>query len=204
MDQKISLYEEPSRAGGLMKNIILLVIIAAVACAAAYAVVSFGVEKVRMPGRSMEETFSDGDLLLVNRAAYRFGEPDRGDIIVFQMADTGVYSVKRVVAVPGDRVKISEGVLYVNGEAYKETSKVAPMKTAGTASSELLLEDGAYFVLGDNRESSEDSRFASVGCVRPEQIVGKVWLRLSPSFGIAGRLNPADGGESETKETNGK
>ena len=202
MDHRISLYDEPSRAGKVIREVVILLVIAAAALAAAFGVVHFGAEKIRMPGKSMETTLSDGDLLLVNKAAYRFGSPKRGDIVVFQMPDTGAYQIKRVVGLPGDRLKIAEGVLLINGEPYKEPAQVEPMSTAGTAAEEILLGEDQYFVLGDNRTNSEDSRFASVGLLSRSQIVGKVWLRLAPEFGIASKLNQAL--PEETKESDDK
>ncbi|MBQ4474477.1 MAG: signal peptidase I [Lachnospiraceae bacterium] len=203
MDHSIRLNHEPSRAGRVLREIVILLVIAAAACGIAFAAVHFAAAKVRMPGKSMEATLSDGDLLLVNTALYRFRAPQRGDIVAFQMPDSGAYSVKRIVGLPGDRVRIAEGILLINDEPYQEPAKVDPMKVAGTAAEEILLGEDEYFVLGDNRGASEDSRFASVGLLSRAQLTGKVWLRLSPSFGIADRLNEAAPAQEETKESNG-
>lgn len=96
-----------------------------------------------------------------------------------------LYYVRRVVAVPGDTVQIKDGALYVNDELYKESTDVASMEDAGLASDPIELEKDEYFVLGDNRNNSEDSRYANIGNVKRDYIIGKAWFRFSGlgSFG---------------------
>ena len=90
------------------------------------------------------------------------------------------YYVRRVVACPGDTIQIKEGVVYVNGEAYQEKITVASIEDAGVASEEIKLGTDEYFVLGDNRNNSEDSRYANIGNIKKEYIIGKVWFRVAP------------------------
>ena len=141
-----------------------------------FAAYSLGMH-VTVMGSSMEDTLEDGDTVFVNRVAYLVSEPQAGDIVVFLLNgnEKDHYYVKRVVAVPGDTVQIVDGVLYVNGEMYDEEDTEA-IKTAGLAQEEITLGEDEYFVLGDNRNSSEDSRYTSIGNVSLEDIAGKAWF----------------------------
>lgn len=141
-----------------------------------FAAYSLGM-RVTVMGSSMEDTLEDGDTVFVNRVAYLVSEPQAGDIVVFLLNgnEKDHYYVKRVVAVPGDTVQIVDGVLYVNGEMYDEEDTEA-IKTAGLAQEEITLGEDEYFVLGDNRNSSEDSRYTSIGNVSLEDIAGKAWF----------------------------
>ena len=149
-----------------------------------FAAYSLGMH-VTVMGSSMEDTLEDGDTVFVNRVAYLVSEPQAGDIVVFLLNgnEKDHYYVKRVVAVPGDTVQIVDGVLYVNGEMYDEEDTEA-IKTAGLAQEEITLGEDEYFVLGDNRNSSEDSRYANIGNVKSEYIIGKVWFVISPFSSI--------------------
>jgi signal peptidase I len=107
--------------------------------------------------------------------------PQKGDVVVFLPNGNANshYYVKRVVATPGDKVQIINGSLYINGViASDDDEKYDKMEDAGIASNEIKLESGEYFVLGDNRNSSEDSRSANIGVVRTNMLIGKVWFKL--------------------------
>ncbi len=133
-------------------------------------------------GQSMAETLYGGDEILVNRFIYKVTNPKPNDIIVFlpNGNEKSHYYVKRVVAVPGDTVLIRDGVLYVNGELFDEETDVAAMEDGGLASEEITLGADEFFVLGDNRNNSEDSRYANIGNIRKEYIIGKAWFRVAP------------------------
>ena len=133
-------------------------------------------------GQSMSETLESGDEILVNRFIYKVSDPKPNDIIVFlpNGNEKSHYYVKRVIAVPGDTVLIQNGAVYVNGELFDEKVDVSAIEEAGLASEELKLEDDEYFVLGDNRNNSEDSRYANIGNVKKDYIIGKAWFRVSP------------------------
>lgn len=129
-------------------------------------------------GVSMEPNLYNGQTIFVDRFTYVLASPDKGDIIVF-LPNGNVnahYYVKRVVAIPGDTVQIIDGRLYVNGVVQEEAFD--KMEDAGIAQNPVLLKKDEYFVLGDNRNSSEDSRSANVGPVKRENIVGKAWFCL--------------------------
>lgn len=133
-------------------------------------------------GQSMAETLNGGDEILVNRFIYKVTNPKQNDIIVFlpNGNEKSHYYVKRVVAAPGDTVLIQNGALYVNGELFEEEIQTASMEEAGLAAEEITLGSDEFFVLGDNRNNSEDSRYANIGNIKKEYIIGKAWFRVAP------------------------
>lgn len=133
-------------------------------------------------GQSMADTLSNGDQILVNRFIYKVTDPKPNDLIVFlpNGNEKSHYYVKRVIAVPGDTVQIKSGAVYVNGELFEEEVDVSAMEEAGLAADEIKLEEDEYFVLGDNRNNSEDSRYANIGNVKKEYMIGKAWFVVSP------------------------
>ena len=132
---------------------------------------------VRVIGVSMEPQFSNGQKVLVNRYAYLLTAPHKGDVVAFLPNGNKNlhYYVKRVVATPGDTVQIIDGRLYVNGERVKEEG-FDKMAEAGIVKNEYILANDEYFVLGDNRNNSEDSRSANIGPVKSKDIVGRIWF----------------------------
>ena len=130
-------------------------------------------------GVSMEPTLYNGQRIFINRLSYKIKGPQAGDVVVFLPNGNrnAHYYVKRVVAVPGDTVQIQDGILYVNGEASDLIT--VKIQEEGIASNELTLGKGEYFCIGDSPGSSEDSRSANIGPVDSEDIIGKVWFRLS-------------------------
>ena len=130
----------------------------------------------------MADTLSNGDQILVNRFIYKVTDPKPNDLIVFlpNGNEKSHYYVKRVIAVPGDTVQIKSGAVYVNGELFEEEVDVYAMEEEGLESYEIKLEEDEYFVLGDNRNNSEDSRYANIGNVKKEYMIGKAWFVVSP------------------------
>ena len=129
----------------------------------------------------MEPSEVSGQTVLVNRLAYKIFSPKQGDVIVFLPNGNANshYYIKRVVATPGDRVQINDGCLYINGYlATEDDEKYDKMEDAGIAANEIKLGSGEYFVLGDNRNSSEDSRSANIGIVKTNMLIGKVWFKF--------------------------
>lgn len=143
---------------------------------------AFGVQ-IEVAGQSMTPLLNSGDVVLMNRLAYDLGKPQRLDVVVFQREDEKM-NVKRIVGLPGDVIQIRNGFLYVDGERLVADNGLDQVTLAGLAENPIELGEDEYFLLGDNRDSSEDSRFANVGNVREDQILGKVWFRISPLIDI--------------------
>jgi signal peptidase I len=138
----------------------------------------FVVKSFWIPSESMVPTLEVGDRIFVNRFVYRFIEPERGDIVVFDSLETDDELVKRVVAVPGDRVRVGNGVLRVNGDIPEEPYAVPIVFGDGSDFGPTRLSEGEVFVMGDNRGNSRDSRF--FGPVPLENIEGEAFFRFWP------------------------
>ena len=141
-------------------------------------------------GQSMSKTLNGGDQILVNRFVYKVTDPKTNDIVVFlpNGNEKSHYYVRRVIACPGDTVQIKNGKVYINGELYKEDIVSASIEDPGVAADEVKLGDDEYFVLGDNRNSSEDSRMANIGNVKKDYIIGKAWFHFK-GFGKMGLID---------------
>ena len=133
-------------------------------------------------GESMEPTLKSGDKVLINRLVYEVKSPSYGDLIVFKPNgnQNAHYHIKRVVGKPGDTVTIKSGRVFVNGELLNETVQTESMQDAGMAEEGVKLGTDEYFVLGDNRNNSEDSRSANIGNVKKEDILGRAWFVVTP------------------------
>ena len=151
---------------------------------AAVAVVFLG-KSTSVVGMSMEPTLENGQQIFIDRFLYILSSPKAGDVVAFlpNGNENSHYYVKRVVAVPGDKVRIADGTLYVNGQESKwVTEKILD---AGIAENELVLGNKEYFCIGDNPNNSEDSRSANIGPVEESDMIGKAWFHLkSGSDGI--------------------
>jgi signal peptidase I len=151
-----------------------------------------------MIGVSMETTLNDSDKVIINKFSYRFTDPKRFDVIVFKQSgkEHSYYDIKRIYGLPGETLQIKEGLIYINGEVIEDKINAEPMANYGLADEEIILEENEYFVLGDNRNNSEDSRFASIGNIRKDEIVGEAFIRVKP-FNFINKLNQIQETESE-------
>ena len=165
----------------LIKEIFSWILITVISTFLAFVfVLAFGMQ-VKVIGDSMEPLEANGQTVLVNRLVYKILSPKEGDIIVFLPNGNANshYYIKRVVATPGDKVQIIDGSHYINGELSEEDDeKYDKMEDTGIAANEIKLGSGEFFVLGDNRNSSEDSRSANIGIVKSNMLIGKVWFKL--------------------------
>lgn len=139
-------------------------------------------QSVTMQESSMEPTLAVGSQYFVNKLAYKTSSPKRGDIIVFRTngSDDAALHVRRVIGLPGETIQIVNGRILINGEACKEGKDFPSINNPGMAANAITLEAGEYFVLGDNRNNSEDSRYADIGKVNKKYITGKLWFQISP------------------------
>ena len=163
-----------------LKDTVSFIIYIAVVFVITYLVITYVGQRTEVIGTSMEYTLSDGDNLIVDKISYRFHDPERFDIIVFPYQD-GTYYIKRIIGLPGETVRIDEeGSIYINGERLQESYGKEVIKNPGCAIEEITLDDDSYFVLGDNRNKSMDSRDKRVGLIRREAILGKARWRIYP------------------------
>lgn len=184
----LSFYKKKKRiSAALMKEILVWCFGIFAAVLIAFAVVYAVGMSTSMIGVSMEPELYNGQRVLINRYAYLLTSPKAGDVVVFLPNGNrnSHYYIKRVVAVPGDTVQIIGGRLYVNGEQVVD-ERYDKMAEAGIAGNPLVLGVDEYFVLGDNRNSSEDSRSANIGPVRSRDILGRVWFHMGSDTGGMG------------------
>ncbi|MDE6951130.1 MAG: signal peptidase I [Lachnospiraceae bacterium] len=140
--------------------------------------------KTSVIGASMEPCLYNGQSVLINKFSYSFGSPKRGDVIVFlpNGNENTHYYIKRVVGLPGETITIKEGRIYLDGYFYEEDDSYDTIEDGGIAEKGISLGEEEYFVLGDNRNNSEDSRSANVGAVKEETIAGRAWFKLGDSI----------------------
>lgn len=143
-------------------------------------------QRTTVSGSSMEPMIHNGDSIIVDKISYRLGEPERFDIIVFPFEyQKNTYYIKRIIGLPGETVRIDEdGNIYINGEILVEHYGAEVIRDPGLAYTDIVLGPDEYFVLGDNRNNSSDSRSPAVGLVQRERIIGRAWLRIYPFSGF--------------------
>ena len=162
----------------LGREILEWIVTLAVAVILALTIRTFLFEPIRVDGSSMKNTLQDGEFMIVTTPEYLLGEPQRFDVVICRYPERTENFVKRVVGLPGDTIAIADGILHVNGEAQQEEYIDYPPRYAG----EWTLGEGEYFVLGDNRASSNDSHL--VGPITRDMIVGHVQLVVWPIAGF--------------------
>ena len=172
----------------ILKEVISTILYIAVVLTVTWLIITFVGQRTQVNGSSMEPTLSDHDNLIVDKISYRFKDPERFDIIVFPFQyEEDVYYIKRIIGMPGETVFIDlDGTIYIDGEALQENYGREVMLSPGRAGEPITLGEDEYFVLGDNRNNSSDSRDPSVGNIHRDRIVGKAWVRIWPfhKFGV--------------------
>lgn len=165
----------------LKREIISTVLYLLLVVALTFLFVQFVAQRTHVNGDSMNMTLEDGDNLIVDKISYRFKDPERFDIIVFPYEyKENTYYIKRIIGMPGETVQIKDGMIYIDGEMLSEGYGKETMQYAGVAIDPIELGADEYFVLGDNRNNSSDSRDPSVGNIEGDQIIGKAFIRIWP------------------------
>lgn len=147
-----------------------------------FLVVTYVGQRTKVSGSSMEPMLSDGDNLIVDKISYRFEDPKRFDIIVFPFRyKEKTYYIKRIIGLPGETVYIDEnGLIYINDEVLTESYGKEVIVDPGRAYEPITLGEDEYFVMGDNRNNSSDSRDPVVGNIHRDELIGKAWMRIWP------------------------
>ena len=173
--------EKPVEQMHWARKAFIMLVYAAVIILASYLLVHFVVQRTVVSGGSMNPTLQDMDNVLVDKLSYRFGQIERFDIVVFEVPyEKGTYYIKRVIGLPGETVQIIDGQVYINGEFLDEHYGKEEILYPQRAEEPVTLGEDEYFVMGDNRNNSSDSRDPIVGNVKRSQIIGKAWIRIFP------------------------
>ena len=174
----------------LQKELLSTAIYILVVLGLAHLMIKYVGQRTVVDGSSMESTLQNGDSLWVDKLSYRFHDPERFDIVVFPIEDKpGTFYIKRIIALPGETIYIDEkGTIYIDGEALAESygNEVITPERRGRAAEKVRLGEDEYFVMGDNRNNSSDSRYEVVENLDRDIIIGKAVFRLYPfsKFGI--------------------
>ena len=165
-----------------LKEILSTSLYLLVVLALTFLVVTYVGQRTKVSGSSMEPMLSDGDNLIVDKISYRFSEPERYDIIVFPFRYAEkTYYIKRIIGLPGETVFIDEeGNIFINEELLQESYGREVIEDPGRAFEPVVLGENEYFVLGDNRNNSSDSRDPVVGNIHRDEFIGKAWVRIWP------------------------
>ena len=179
---KKSKNNEALKKGGVLRELLGTSVYILTVLLVAYIIVHYVGQRTEVIGESMELTLMDGDNLLVDKISYRFNDPERFDIVVFPYRyDKHTYYIKRVIGLPGETVQINEeGDIFINGEKLEEYYGREVIKNPERAIDPILLGEDEFFVLGDNRNNSRDSRWEDVGNIKKSELTGKVWIRIYP------------------------
>lgn len=147
-----------------------------------YSIVTFGVQSVTMVGQSMDPVLSNQDIVLLNKRAYTFKDPKRYDIIAFKLKDEpdSYFNIKRIVGLPGETIQIKNGKIFVDGNVLTDMPFEDLIMTEGLAFDGVTLGSNEYFVIGDNCNNSEDSRYVNIGNISKKEISGKISFRIWP------------------------
>lgn len=187
-EQKRQETREKRQEQNPVREVLSTILYLALVILAAYLIVTFVGQRTEVNGSSMENTLDNGDNLIVDKISYRLGSPKRFDVVVFPYPQNpSTYFIKRVIGLPGETVQIdSFGKIYINGQVLEENFGREVISNPGLAQEPIKLGEDQYFVLGDNRNNSMDSRDSRVGLISGKSMVGKAFLRIWPlnKFGL--------------------
>ena len=163
--------EEQGKSKSTAKEVLDWILYIGIVLILSWLIVTFVGVRTVVDGQSMEPTLQDGNNLIVDKLSYRFRDPKRYEIIVFPYKyEENTYYIKRIIGLPGETVQVKNGEVYIDGEILGEDYGAEAMEDAGIASDPIELGTDEYFVLGDNRNHSSDSRDPSVGVLRREDL----------------------------------
>lgn len=167
---------------GILKEVLDWVVFFVILIGLTFLINTYVGQRTYISGPSMQPTLHDGDNLIVDKISYRFTDPKRYDIIVFPYRyQDDIFYIKRIIGLPGETVQIINGYVYINGELREdEVYGAEVMEDAGIASEPITLGEDEYFVLGDNRNHSSDSRDPNVGVLHRDELIGRAWVRIWP------------------------
>ncbi|MEH2959283.1 signal peptidase I [Candidatus Merdisoma sp. KK006] len=172
---------DEEREKGPLRELLGMILYIGIVLVITFLIITFVGQRTHVSGDSMKNTLNHGDQLIVDKITYRFRDPVRFDIIVFPYKyEENTYYIKRIIGLPGETVQIADGEIYINGEVLKESYGREVIQDPGMAAEPIELGEDEYFVLGDNRNASSDSREPSVGVIYGEDIVGRAWIRIWP------------------------
>ena len=184
--KKVKKKKDPDEVN-IVKELFSLIIYIGIVILISYLLITYVGQRTTVNGSSMETTLYDGDNLWVDKFTYHFNDPERFDIVVFPYPQNEeIFYVKRIIGLPGETIQITpDGNIYINGELLTESYGKEIIMDGGVASDPITIGPDEYFVMGDNRNDSRDSRWQDVGLIPRDKFVGKVAFRLSPmdSFG---------------------
>lgn len=173
--------EDKEKSKSIFKEILDWVIYIGIILLFTYLIITYVGVRTRVSGQSMQPTLHDGDNLLVDKLTYRFRDPKRYEIVVFPYKyEEDTYYIKRIIGIPGETVQIIDGYVYINGEKLKKDYGAEVMQDSGIAEEPITLGEDEYFVLGDNRNHSSDSRVPNVGVLKRKDLLGRAWVRIWP------------------------
>lgn len=179
--EKRILSETKTKEYSVLREILGWLVYIIVIIVATYLIITYVGQRTRVSGHSMEPTLQHGDNLIVDKLSYHFRDPERYEIIVFPFKyaeDT--YYIKRIIGLPGDTIQVKDGYVYLNGEKLEESYDKIDIGKEGIAIKEITLGEDEYFVMGDNRNKSSDSRDSSVGVLKKDDFIGRAWIRIWP------------------------
>ncbi len=199
-EKKMYLTEERGKAKPVFELLTEIAVVAVLGLFLAH----FVFFSVKTESRSMEPTITPDSIVFVNKSGYVFENPARFDVVAFYRVrgdEASDILVRRIIALPGESIRISRGTVYVNGEALDVSGYVSEITSDGIAEKVIRLSENEYFVLGDAPANSEDSRSSTLGCIRRDQLIGRAFLsaRSITDFhlirGAAGKKNEQAGTE---------
>lgn len=173
--EEFDLKDFMSEVGQWALSILIVIILA-------YSIVTFGVQSVTMIGQSMSPVLSNQDVVLINKRAFTFHRPKRYDIVAFKLKEDAesYFNIKRIIGLPGEKVQIKNGRIFIDGQVLSDLPFEDLIMTEGLALTEITLGEEEYFLMGDNCNNSEDSRYVNIGNISDKEFSGKVFFRISP------------------------